>query len=243
MDPKWAARIVNVPGGPHLSFKGTIRRRTGASRSREAPSATRRVLKRVGCTAGKENCGQKTRRSAQGTIGVVQSTVTTSVERLERRRGTLTEHRALGGPVRLYFRYREQVLYLVVGGWNTVFGYAVWALLYFLLRHQLHYLIILVLSWPFAVANAYICYRTIVFRSTANIWRELPRFSLVYVVTLVSALIALPILVNTLPFNLYVIQALYTGVVVVLSYLGHKYFSFRKTHRRSATPQDEESIA
>ena len=167
----------------------------------------------------------------------------TSVERLERRLGNLAEHRTLGRPVRLYFRYREQILYLVVGGWNTLFGYGIWALLYFLLRDHLHYLVILVISWPFAVANAYICYRTIVFRSTGRVSRELPRFSLVYVVTLASALIALPILVRTLPFNLYVIQALYTAVVVVLSYISHKYFSFKKGHRRSATHQDEESTA
>jgi putative flippase GtrA len=173
----------------------------------------------------------------------VQSAVTASVDRFEKRLGTLTGHRTLGGPVRLYFRYREQILYLFVGGWNTVFGYAVWALLYFLLRDYLHYLIILVLSWPFAVANAYICYRTIVFRSSSTVWRELPRFSLVYVVTLAAALIVLPILVRTLPFNLYAIQALYTAVFVVLSYLAHKYFSFRKGHRRSATQQDEESTA
>lgn len=173
----------------------------------------------------------------------MQSTVTASVDRFEKRLGALTSHRALGGPVRLYFRYREQILYLVVGGWNTVFGYAIWALLYFLLRHQLHYLIILVLSWPIAVANAYICYRTIVFRSNSTVWRELPRFSLVYIVTLAAALIVLPILVRTLPFNLYVIQALYTAVSVVLSYLAHKYFSFRKGHRRSATHKDEETIA
>ena len=46
----------------------------------------------------------------------------------ERRLDGLRDHRALGRPVRFYFRRREQVLYLVVGGWNTVFGYAVWAI-------------------------------------------------------------------------------------------------------------------
>lgn len=146
------------------------------------------------------------------------------------------EHPIVGRPVRFYFRYREQLLYLVIGGWNTVFGYAVWALTYFLLRHQVHYLITFIISWPFAVANAYICYRTIVFRSKGSVWRELPRFSLVYLVTLALGLIALPILVRTLPFNLYAIQAMYTAVVVVLSYLSHKYFSFGR-HRRGA-PMD-----
>ena len=73
----------------------------------------------------------------------------------ERRLEGLRDHRALGRPVRFYFRRREQLLYLVVGGWNTVFGYAVWAVLQFLLGGYLHYLVIVVLSWPIAVLNAY----------------------------------------------------------------------------------------
>ena len=123
-------------------------------------------------------------------------------------------------------RRREQILYLVVGGWNTLFGYGVWALMEYLLHDYLHYLIILVLSWPFAVLNAYVCYRHFVFRSHGSIRRELPRFSLVYAVTLVLGLVALPILLHTLPFSIYVIQAGFTAVVVVASYLSHKYFSF-----------------
>ena len=55
-----------------------------------------------------------------------------------------------------YFRRREQLLYLVVGGWNTVFGYGVWALLQYLLGDHLHYLVVVVLSWPIAVLNAYL---------------------------------------------------------------------------------------
>jgi len=173
---------------------------------------------------------------------LVRPAVTSALDHLDDRLEPLAEHQLLGWPVRLYLHYREQILYLVIGGWNTLFGYAIWALLYFLLKDHLHYLIILVLSWPPAVANAYLGYRTVVFRSTGSVWREIPRFSLVYVITLVSALIALPILVRTLSFNLYVIQALYTGVVVVLSYLGHKYFSFRKSHRRSSA-QDNKTAA
>ena len=81
-------------------------------------------------------------------------------------------------PVRFYLRRREQVLYLAVGGWNTVFGYGVWALLQFLLGDRLHYLVIVLIAWPIAVLNAYLGYRFLVFRSRGSILRELPRFSL-----------------------------------------------------------------
>jgi putative flippase GtrA len=119
-----------------------------------------------------------------------------------------------------------QVLYLVVGAWNTAFGYAEWALLQFLLHDRLHYLAILVLAWPIAVLNAYVCYRRFVFRSSRSVRQELPRFSLVYFGTLIAGLAALPFLLRTLPFNIYLIQAGYTVVVVILSYVAHRFFSF-----------------
>ena len=155
-----------------------------------------------------------------------------SSNRFEQHLDGLRDHRALGLPVRFYFRRREQLLYLVVGGWNTVFGYGVWALLQFLLGEHLHYLVIVVLAWPIAVLNAYLGYRLIVFRSRGSILRELPRFSLVYVVGLIVGLVTLPIALNILPFNIYVVQALLTAIVVVFSYLSHRYYSFGAGRRR-----------
>jgi len=145
---------------------------------------------------------------------------------------SLRDHSALGPPVRFYFRRREQLLYLVVGGWNTVFGYGVWALMQFLLGGYLHYLVVVVLSWPIAVLNAYLGYRYVVFRSQSSVLSELPRFSLVYLATLIVNLALLPIALKALPFNIYGIQALFTAVVVVCSYISHKYYSFRGSRYR-----------
>jgi putative flippase GtrA len=101
-----------------------------------------------------------------------------------------------------------------------------------MLGDHLHYLVVVVLSWPIAVLNAYLGYRLIVFRSRGSVLRELPRFSLVYLAALVANLALLPIALGVLPFNIYVIQALFTAVVVVCSYLGHKYYSFRRSRHR-----------
>jgi putative flippase GtrA len=166
----------------------------------------------------------------------VQPTASGTSNRFEKHLDRLRDHRALGLPVRFYFRRREQLLYLAVGGWNTVFGYGVWAVLQFLLGDRLHYLVILVLAWPIAVLNAYLGYRFIVFRSRGSILRELPRFSLVYVVSLIIGLIALPIALTILPFSIYVVQALLTIAVIIGSYLSHRYFSFG-VGRRTGGPK------
>jgi len=166
----------------------------------------------------------------------MQPTATGAPGRLERHLDGLRDRRVIGPPVRFYLRRREQVLYLVVGGWNTVFGYAVWALMQYALGDYLPYVVILLLSWPIAVLNAYLGYRYVVFRSHGPVLRELPRFSVVYAGTLLVNLALLPIALRVLPFSIYVIQALFTVVVVICSYLSHKYFSFRGGQHGPVTP-------
>lgn len=166
----------------------------------------------------------------------VASHIDDLLERMDRRP-------LLGRMARFYQRRREQILYLVVGAWNTLFGYLVWALLQYLLHDYIYYLFILVIAWFPAVLNAYVCYRHFVFRSKGSVWRELPRFSLVYMITLCITLVGLPILLRVLPFDIYVTQALFTAVMVVLSYLSHKYFSFKGGRRRRVAPHSEGSMS
>ena len=145
---------------------------------------------------------------------------------------TVSRSRAIAArPVALVRRRREQILYLVFGGWNTLFGYGIWALLQYALGERLPYLAIVVVSWPIAVLNAYVVYRYFVFRSRGPILREFPRFSLVYLATLLVNLALLPVALRVLPFSIYVVQALFLAVVVACSYLGHRYFSFGGRHR------------
>jgi len=162
--------------------------------------------------------------------------------RLDRLWGYLEGIPRLQRPLAFLVRRREQVLYLFVGGWNTLFGYLIWALLQYLLHDYIYYLGILVIAWFPSVLNAYLCYRWFVFRSKGSVWRELPRFSLVYVFTLCIGLVGLPILLRVLPFNIYVTQGLFTAAMVILSYLAHRYFSFGKnrhvkpTHAEAPAP-------
>ena len=163
-----------------------------------------------------------------------RSATPTPVAWLEHRLEQLSDRPGVGRPIRFYLLRREQLLYLIVGGWNTLFGYLVWATLQYLLGGYLNYLVIVVISWPIAVLNAYLGYRYIVFRSRGPIVRELPRFSMVYVATLVANLVLLPVALAVLPFNIYVIQALFTAGVVVGSYLAHKYYSFGGDRNRDS---------
>ena len=138
----------------------------------------------------------------------------------------------MAGTRAFLIRRREQVLYLVVGGWNTLFGYCLFAGLYYLLHDVLGLprvggsMIALVVGSVIAITNNYILYRIIVFRSHGAVRREVPRFLVVYIVTLAINLTVLPLALHELPFNVYAIQAAFTAVAVVASYVANKYFSF-----------------
>lgn len=140
-------------------------------------------------------------------------------------------------------RYREQFLYLAVGAWNTLFGYAVFAVLYYFLHGSASNSVIIVMSYVISIANAYLGYRYIVFRSHGRVLRELPRFSAVYVLTMVVNLIFFPLALETLPGSAYLVQAIFTAGVVVASYLGHRYFSFGERSRVKKVPRQREDGA
>lgn len=93
---------------------------------------------------------------------------------------------AMTGPPGILFRvFRDQrVLFLVVGGVNTVVGTAWFALFDGLIGHRWngfgHYPA-LVLTYIVAILCAFVLYRTVVFRVRGHVIRDLMRFSLVHV--------------------------------------------------------------
>ena len=135
-------------------------------------------------------------------------------------------------------RFREQVLYLAIGGWNTLFGYLVFAIFYYLAGDVLGYAVVIVVSYLFAIVNAYLGYRYVAFRSHGSILRELPRFSAVYLATMIVNLVFFPVALQVLPLSPYLVQAVFTFGVVVASYLGHRYFSFASSRPAEPGPDD-----
>jgi putative flippase GtrA len=124
----------------------------------------------------------------------------------------------------------RQVRYLLVGGWNTLFGYLSFAFFYWLLAENMGQssATALVVSYIPAILNAYFGYRLFVFRSRNKFIKEFPRFSIVYVVALGINILVFPWLMNTLRLNPYVSQALFTVALVIGTYIVNRTFSFRQ---------------
>ena len=79
-----------------------------------------------------------------------------------------------------YKKHQEKIDYLLVGGWNTIFGYLVFVLLYYLFSSKIHYILLFILSNILSITNAYIGNKVFVFKTQGNYIREYLRFYVVY---------------------------------------------------------------
>lgn len=124
---------------------------------------------------------------------------------------------------------RDQGLrYLLVGGFNTAFGYGLFALLLTLAGDHVHYLVILVVSTIAAVLVAFVGYRVFVFRVRGHVLRDLARFSLVYVGAFAVNVLALPLLVEGFGIPILLAQAFVVAGTIVASFMAHRSYSFRR---------------
>ena len=131
------------------------------------------------------------------------------------------------------------VRYILVGGFNTVFGFGVFALLTWLFKGlgPYNYMYVAVLANVIAISVAFLGYKWFVFRTKGNYLIEWIRCFGVYGSSALIGLVGLPILVPILRHVLhrpdrapYIAGALLTIGTVVFSFLGHKNFSFRREH-------------
>jgi putative flippase GtrA len=136
----------------------------------------------------------------------------------------------------------RKLRFLVVGGWNTLFGYLAFAGLYLLLSATLHYLAIATLAHFLAVAQSYATQRRLVFRSSESIMAEFIRFNISHLGTLLFGLGAMWLLVDGLGMTPLVAQAITVGGVVILSYVLHSRVSFAPTSRPENAPEVASAI-
>jgi putative flippase GtrA len=128
------------------------------------------------------------------------------------------------------------VRYLLVGTWNTAFGYGSFAFLTAILSPMIPHAYILasVISSLLNISVSFFAYKWFVFKTEGNYLREWIRCISVYSGGILFSVLMLPILVAVIRRNTpffaaapYMAGALLTAFMVFYSFLGHKKFSFR----------------
>jgi putative flippase GtrA len=121
---------------------------------------------------------------------------------------------------------RQQWRFLLVGAFNTLFGYVLFSGLFLLFGKRVHYLVIGFIAHVIAVSNAFIAYRTLVFPAKDKWQASFVRFNLSHLMGLGFGMSGLYALVEFGHSNPLLAQAVITTLSVILSYTLHRYFSF-----------------
>jgi putative flippase GtrA len=130
----------------------------------------------------------------------------------------------------------QRVAFLLVGGINTVVGFGTFVACSQTLGHLVDRrfgtvagaLVTIVVSHILSVLFAFIMHRRLVFRVQGHVLRDLLRFESVYLTTFGINAVALLVLVE-LGVHRITAQAIVFVPILLLNYLGHRYFSFRRS--------------
>lgn len=138
----------------------------------------------------------------------------------------------------------ERVRFLIVGGFNTVVGYAIFVVVQLSIGKHTSYLLSLYVATIIGSIIAFLGHRRFTFQISGrhNVIIDFFRFASVNVVALVVNTIALPLLVEFGRLNPIAAQALIVIVTTLISYVGHKYFSFRRRKGAVAEGDDESAL-
>lgn len=132
----------------------------------------------------------------------------------------------------------QRVAFLIVGGVNTVVGTAWFILFQATIGHRFGYMVSLVCAHVAAVLCAFVLYRRFVFHVRGHVWLDLFRFELVNLTSLAINAVALPLLVEAVHIPPIPAQLLITMVTVLVSWFGHRGFSFRRKQAPAAVGVD-----
>jgi len=149
----------------------------------------------------------------------------------------------MSGPPGLLLRLiRDQrVAFIAVGAINTVVGYAFFAAFLWTVGDRWgrpwSYLAALACAHVVSVLVAFVLYRFVVFRVRGHVLSDLWRFETVYLSALAVNFALLPLLVEIAGLPVLLAQALIVFVTSLMSWVGHKHYSFR----RRPSPDDPAS--
>jgi putative flippase GtrA len=130
----------------------------------------------------------------------------------------------------------QRMAFLAVGGINTIVGFAIFVACSETVGHFIDRrfgtiagsLVTVSISHVLAVLFAFVTHRRFVFRVRGHVLRDLTRFESVYLTTFGINAVGLTVLVE-LGLHRIPAQAIIWLPTLLLNYVGHRYFSFRRS--------------
>lgn len=127
--------------------------------------------------------------------------------------------------IELWKQY-DKLRFLIVGGWNFVFGYCQFVFFYWWLSDSWSDLAILVLTNIIGITQSFLTHRYLTFQSNGIWWKEYLKFYAVYGVQALLGMGAFLVFATWLGFDAYITNLVISIVLTIASYWAHKHFSF-----------------
>lgn len=117
--------------------------------------------------------------------------------------------------------------FLVVGAWNFIFGYGVFAGLYWTLHGVWRDWVIAAAASVLGITMSFLTHRFVTYRSHGCWWREYLRFYVVYGGQSLANVFLVWLFVTRLGLNAYAVGFAITVALTAASYWAHKNYSFK----------------
>lgn len=139
----------------------------------------------------------------------------------------------------LWFTFPEKLRFLLVGGFNTVFAWSVFALLNWIFMQinmragwNISEIVVanvaLIVQYVITINFSFITMRYYVFRSHGNFWREWAKAWSVYIMLYSINAPSISFLMWAFGLDAWWAQAIYLIFSTIVTFLLHKYYSFRQ---------------
>ena len=122
--------------------------------------------------------------------------------------------------------YNQNIRYLIVGIYNTIFAYFVFILLFYYFSSFVNYALLLGLCHIIGVTNNFFTYKWLVFKVRKNNFRNYLKINLVYLFIYLINLVLLVILTKKMYFNVYLTQGIIIVSISIIGFFLNKNYSF-----------------
>lgn len=129
-------------------------------------------------------------------------------------------------------KHEEKLRFFVVGVWNTAFSVAMLWVLEHVIPYDANSILqkqaILTTVWVIAVTQNFFSFKLLVFRTKGNWLREYVKMYVTYSVTFLIQSVLVQLISGYFHQTLFVANIPVIFIVTIISYLGHKHFTFRR---------------
>lgn len=129
---------------------------------------------------------------------------------------------------KIWYKIPQSIRFILVGVYNTVFGYILFSALYFAIGNNIHYSLILLISYLIGILNNFIVFKIFVFNTKGNWIKECFTTYLSYSVIYPVNAFLLFISIDLYGLSVYVGQAVAVIIMPIITYFILKRFAFKK---------------